>query len=203
MRALASAAVAASLSRSNVLGLPRSPRLRPALQRAQAAACARFQHRQKILRPDGTADALAFAQARRRRGVLVRVEEAGEALDARAGRRDAGQAVVLEAEQSARARPAPVLRAFDEPRPHRIERDMALGRDDMRLVHRDRPEPPLPEVAGAPPARMDAPGIGAMHARQGAAQPVLVARAEDIAGIRRHAQTPTRASRAAVASRSR
>ena len=59
----------------------------------------------------------------------------------------------------------------------------------MRLVHRDRAETALPEVAGAPPARMNAPGIGAMRARQRAPQPVLVARAEDQMNMVGH-QTP-------------
>jgi hypothetical protein len=86
----------------------------------------------------------------------------------------------------ARARPAPILRACDEPRPHRVEADIAQRGCEIRLVHRGRAEASLPEMPRALVARLDDAGIGAMHARQRAAQAVGVGRDQDQMHVVRH-----------------
>ena len=60
------------------------------------------------------------------------------------------------------------------PRADRVERDIAQGGKQMRLVHRHATKAPLPEMPGAPLSRMDAASINAEHLRQPAAQRVGV-----------------------------
>jgi hypothetical protein len=47
-----------------------------------------------------------------------------------------------------------ILHPRRQPRPHRIERDVAQRRGEMRLVHGDGDEPPLPEMTTAFAARL-------------------------------------------------
>ena len=68
------------------------------------------------------------------------------------------------------ARPGPFLSSRREPRAHRVERDIAQGCEQVRLVHRHAAEPALPEVAGALLASMDPPGIGAVDLGERGAQ---------------------------------
>ena len=70
-------------------------------------------------------------------------------------------------------------RTRDQTGAHRIERHVAQGRREVRLVHRDRPEPALPEMPGAPPPRMNAARVAPMHAGQRPPQPVGVERHQD------------------------
>lgn len=59
-------------------------------------------------------------------------------------------------------------------RAHRIECDVAQRRERVRIVHRYAAEPALPEVSSAPLARVNPPGIGAVHLGQCGAQRVAV-----------------------------
>lgn len=90
-----------------------------------------------------------------------------------------GQPVRPAAELGPDARPAPVRRPPDQPRPDRVERDVAQSRAQMRLVHRHAAEPPLPEMARPPQPGMNVPRIAAMHRRQRAADPVGIGGHED------------------------
>ena len=56
----------------------------------------------------------------------------------------------------------------------------------MLLVHGDRAEPALPEMAGAFAPRLDDAGIAAMHPRQRAAQAVGIGRHQDQVHVVRH-----------------
>jgi hypothetical protein len=90
----------------------------------------------------------------------------------------------------ARARPAPVPRAGDETRAHRIERYVAQCGREVILVHDDRAETTLPEMTDAPAPRMDYAGIAALHARECAPQPVGIGRHQDEVGVIGH-QAPS------------
>jgi hypothetical protein len=81
---------------------------------------------QPLLRSDRTADALCLAQ----RGIAHRLverfaQEGREVADPFQRQRGFNMTVTLTREVCPRARLAPVLRPLDQPRPHRIERDIA------------------------------------------------------------------------------
>jgi|HubBroStandDraft_5_1064220.scaffolds.fasta_scaffold125121_1 hypothetical protein len=76
----------------------------------------------------------------------------------------------------ARARPLPVLRAFDQSRPYRVERHVTYRRREMLFVHDDRAEAALPEMTGALASRLNGAGITAVDPRQRTPQPVGIGR---------------------------
>ncbi len=161
----------------------------PALEGVEAAAGPGFQSGEERVRTDGPADALAFAQARRRRLVLLGFQEVGEAGNALAGGGEVGKPVLGEAQKGARARPSPVSGPLGETGAHGIEVHIAVGGGEMVLVHRHGAVSPLPEMAGSPASRVDQSGVSTMHARQRAPQAVFVLRDEDEMDVVGH-QTP-------------
>jgi hypothetical protein len=70
-------------------------------------------------------------------------------------------------------------RALDKTRPHRVERDVAQRRGEVRLVHDHGAEPALPEMAAALAPRMDDAGITAVHGGERPAQAVGIRRRQD------------------------
>ena len=68
------------------------------------------------------------------------------------------------------ARPAPVFRPFDKPRPHRVHRQVARRRHQVLLVHRDRAEPRLKQVAGHPEACIDRRRVAPMRLAERASE---------------------------------
>jgi hypothetical protein len=77
---------------------------------------------------------------RRRYHGRVRREAACGASETREERRDAHEAVVAPGQMRGAARPAPVFRPFDEPRPHRVSHIARRRHQARPLVHRDRAE---------------------------------------------------------------
>jgi hypothetical protein len=73
------------------------------------------------------------------------------------------------------ARPAPLFRSRDQSRPHGIERNLAQRADQMRLVYRDRAEPPLPQMAGHAPSHVDVSCIATMGVSECPPQPFFIA----------------------------
>lgn len=63
-------------------------------------------------------------------------------------------------------RPAPVLRAADKSRAHRVERNIPQGGEQMRFVHRHAAETALPEVPGQSLACVNPPRISPVNFRQ-------------------------------------
>ena len=78
-------------------------RLRPALQRRQAAAAARLQVSDEVRAADRPADRLALAQPRRRFAILGPLDRSAKPREAQARRADVGQPVVAQP-QTARQR---------------------------------------------------------------------------------------------------
>lgn len=84
------------------------------------------------------------------------------------------------------ARPAPVLGLGGEACPHGIERNVPQRGEQMQLVHSFAAEPALPEMPGAPLARMAAPSIGPVHLGQGRAQSIGMLWNQDQMDVVRH-----------------
>jgi hypothetical protein len=176
---------------------------RPTLLRLEAALGDPLDPRQKPVVSKRPADALGRAQVREGLGVTaVRFsrEQVGKVREAVTNGCAGREPIVLAGEMRARARPAPVLRADDQPRAHRIERHVAQGGREMILVHRHRPEAALPEMAGALAARMNDAGVATMHGGERAPQPVNIGRHQnEMHMIGHHAPGPHRdIGRAAV-----
>lgn len=146
-------------------------RLRPPLARLRVASQERFDPVEKGAVAKWTADPFCAAQRVRQRFILARAQQRGEIRDSLQNRRGIGNPVgPRRIEQGMNARPWPVLGPLGQPRPHRVERDITQGRKQMRLIHRNATEPPLPEMPGPLLARVDPPGIAAMHLGKRAAQ---------------------------------
>ncbi|MFZ0208663.1 MAG: hypothetical protein WAL59_21585 [Roseiarcus sp.] len=148
-------------------------RLRSAPERAKAAVGLGFQRCEKAFRTDGAAHAFSLAQPRCRGGVFLAFQQVGEAGKSLADRGEICDGVIAEAQVGARARPLPIFRAADQSRSHGVQRHIAEGGGQMRLVHRDAAEPSLPEVAGAFTPRVDHARVTPMHARQRSTQTVF------------------------------
>ena len=88
-------------------------------------------------------------------------------------RRDGHEAVVAPRQMRANARPAPVFRPFDKPRPHRVHRQVARRRHQVLLVHRDRAEPRLEQMAGHPEAGVDRRRVAPMRLAERAPERLL------------------------------
>src|SRR5882757_8058518 len=134
---------------------------------------------QKAVVAEWSADALGGAQAFEFIRFRFQVEKIGEARKPLAHSLARREPVVPATQIRAHAGPAPVLRAFDQARPHRIERHVAQCRREMRLVEHDGAEPPLPEMTAASAPRMNDAGIAPMHGRERAAQAVGIGRHEN------------------------
>ena len=87
--------------------------------------------------------------------------------------------VVAAREMRTHAGPRPLLRPRNKECPHRIERDIAHGRDEMGIVHRHRREAVLKEMSGPPAARIDEAGIAAMRLADGLGETFLLLRHDD------------------------
>jgi NADPH-dependent 2,4-dienoyl-CoA reductase/sulfur reductase-like enzyme len=151
-------------------------RLRAAFGGLQRSLRESFEPREKCLVAQGAPDALGRAQPLDGLRIRRRVEEITERrepLEDGAGRR---QTVVPPAEVRPHAGPAPVPSARDQTCPHGVQRHVADGGREVRLVHDDRSEPALPEAARALAARMDDAGATPVRAGQRPAQPVFVGR---------------------------
>ena len=77
------------------------------------------------------------------------------------------------------ARPAPVFGTGNQPRPDRVEAHITQRRMKMRLIRRDRSEPPLPQMAGLSCPCIYIAGIAPVEVAKGAAQPIFVGRHDD------------------------
>jgi putative transposase len=72
------------------------------------------------------------------------------------------EAVIAASEMRTRARPCPVLRARDEFRAHRVERHIARGDDEVRVIHDHRAKPALEQMPGPARAGIDEAGVAAV-----------------------------------------
>ncbi len=97
---------------------------------------------EKVIAAEGAAYALARAQAIERLHLRFRDEKVGKPRKAIFNGRERGESVVLAAKMRARTRPAPVLGAFNETCPHRIERHIPQGRRKMILSITTAPKRP-------------------------------------------------------------
>ena len=128
-------------------------------------------------RADGATQGFGLAQGGISEGfVELLVQEGAEVSDAFQCRRHGDDVVVRPAKMRPRTRPGPVLGAFYQSCADRIERDVTQRGEQMLFVHRDRTEPPLPEVSRYPEPGVDIAGVVAMDVPEGPAQPILVAR---------------------------
>ncbi len=75
-----------------------------------------------------------------------------------------------------RTRPRPVLGARRQPGPYRIQRHVAGGGEKMGLIHGNRAEPALPEMAVPAVPGIDVRGIPAMQVRNGVPEAVGIGR---------------------------
>lgn len=76
--------------------------------------------------------------------------------------------------------------AFDQPRPHRVERHVAHRMCEVRLIHPHRAETSLPEMPCPALPRVDIAGVAAMGVGEGAPQTLLVRRHDDDVDVVRH-----------------
>lgn len=129
-----------------------------------------------------------------------RVEQIAEQGKAIPDRRQHRETVVLAAQMRRRARPSPILGAFDQSRPHRIERHVTQRRREMRLVHGDGAEAALPSwcrpIRTGFPARVH-------HAYAGIIQARRKRTGHQVHVVRHQAHTSTSDARQFSASRSR
>ena len=88
-------------------------------------------------------------------------------------------AILAGIQMRTRTRPKPIPRPINEPRPHRIEGDIAQRRRQMRLVHRHGAKPTLPKMTGRLLTRMNMSGILSMHFRERTPQTIGIGRVQD------------------------
>src|SRR4051794_4578301 len=142
----------------------------------------------------GAAQRLAAALACSDRVALApaeaRFQQRPPVVDAGARRDEVGDSVVAQPEVGTRARPVPLLRPLDQPRPHRIELDIAQAGMEVRLIHCDRGEAALPQMAAPALALVDRPAIAAVDRRQRRAETVGPTRHQNQVDVVRH-QTPS------------
>ena len=136
----------------------------PSPTRPQRAAQLRFETIEKLRRAERAADRLSRADGgeflRGRSGFEQIGEASGGAIEQR---RDADKFVVAPAQMRAYARPRPVARPPHQPRPQRIERDIARRRDEMRFVERHGAEAALKQMPGDAQTRVDEAGVPAVR----------------------------------------
>jgi len=126
-----------------------------------------------FLRSNRAADTLGLAQRGIDRRLVERfTQKRSEVAHPLQRRRHIDRARAFPGDVGARARLGPVFRALDQPRPDRIQRDIARRAHQMRLIHRDGTEPPLPQMPGRSRAGIDIAGIVAVHVAERPAQPV-------------------------------
>jgi hypothetical protein len=116
----------------------------PALARTNGAAEACFETIEEGRRAERTTD--RFGGAERGEFLLCRplIKEIGEtSRHPLEQRRHCDEAVAAPLQVRARTRPGPILRAPHQPRPHRIERNIACCCYQMRLVEHNRAEAAL------------------------------------------------------------
>ena len=82
-----------------------------------------------------------------------------------------------------------------KPGAHRVQPDIAYGREQVVLIHRHGAEPALPEVAGLLLPGMDGARIGAVQPRQRPPQAVGIGRRQDQVNVVGH-QAPGNAANA-------
>ena len=139
-----------------------------------------FESVEKVGIADGATDAFGAAKRGKRHLFFCGGEEGGEIGKASANRCCGRDAVILNQSKLCRdTRPSPIGSPFDKASAHRIEGDVAERRRQMFFIHGDTIEAALPEMAGPAQPCMDMAGIGAMNARQCAANTVGIRRNED------------------------
>ena len=84
------------------------------------------------------------------------------------------------------AAPRPIAGLVDEPRPNRVEFDIAQGGRKMLLVHHERRETPLPQIPPPSFAEVDVTRVTLVRFADGAAQPLERFRHGDQMDMVRH-----------------
>src|SRR3954469_18267375 len=99
---------------------------------------------------------------------------------------DGHQRVVPSLQVRGDARPGPLLRLFDQPGPHGIERDVADGVDQMFFVQQNRTEAALPQMARPAVPPVDAGRIAPMRFGERSPQAILIGGYQDHVNVVGH-----------------
>ena len=146
-------------------------RFAAAFARRQRAAEAFLDFRDERRRAERAADQFAPPQRPESVRVGLALEKVDKARRAVEERPHADEPVVAPGDMGAHARMRPVPSPRREPRPHRIEPDIARRVDQMLFVERDRAEPALKQVARLARPGVDVAGIEPMRAPSANARP--------------------------------
>ena len=139
----------------------------------------------------GTADAFSPPDPPAGLLILARCDQCAKIGKAFPHRRSGGDAVAFDQpELLVNAGPSPVRRASNKLCPDGVERDIAKRGAQMRLVHRDTAEAPLPEMTCPFLSRMDARGIAGVKRGEYAADAVRIGRDKDEVNVVGHQHPP-------------